>query len=47
MLRRRLVALSITPVLAVGVLSARSPAEAVSTPSSITTVTASGRPESG
>ncbi|HYI59806.1 MAG TPA: hypothetical protein VEX66_16680, partial [Microlunatus sp.] len=46
MLRRRLVALSITPVLAVGVLSAPR-AEAVSTPSSISTVTAVAGPNPG
>jgi endonuclease/exonuclease/phosphatase family metal-dependent hydrolase len=40
MLRRRLVALSVCPLLATGLLSASQPAEAVSAPSSISTVTA-------
>ena len=40
MLRRRLIALSVSPLLAAGLLSASQPAEAVSTPSSISTVTA-------
>src|SRR6476469_9178172 len=40
MLRRRLVALSVSPLLAAGLLSASQPAEAVSAPSSISTVTA-------
>lgn len=40
MLRRRLVALTVTPVLAVGLLSAPGEAEAVSNPSSISAATA-------
>jgi len=47
MLRRRLVALSITSALAVGVLSAPRAAEAVSTPSSISNVTAVAGPKPG
>lgn len=40
MLRRRLIALSVSPVLAVGLLSAPTTAKAVSTPSSISNVSA-------
>jgi endonuclease/exonuclease/phosphatase family metal-dependent hydrolase len=40
MLRRRLIALSVSPLLAAGLLSAAEPAGAVSTPSSISTVAA-------
>ena len=40
MLRRRLIALSVSPLLAVGVLSGTQPAGAVSTPSSISNVVA-------
>ena len=40
MLRRRLIALSVSPLLAAGLLSGAPPAEAVSAPSSISSVTA-------
>ncbi len=40
MLRRRLIALSVSPLLAAGLLSGAEPAGAVSTPSSISTVAA-------